>query len=208
MGTIYLYSYELPDGEKAHTYEHTLGRRLLCRGLKDMFRFETTPDWLNEHIVAQEFKKPFIGDYPQFHYNISHCSGLVVCALSESPVGVDAEHTRNISDSLIRKLMTDEEKAFFLEVASDEDARREWFLRFWTLKESYLKYTGEGLTRALKSVSFTFRHEKASGDGRDWSIACSDPNVVPYQWRLCDDRILSVCTGEKEPFELRHVQFL
>ena len=46
MNLIYLAPYTLPEGEKAHTYEHALGRRLLSLGLKELFGLDVTPEWL------------------------------------------------------------------------------------------------------------------------------------------------------------------
>lgn len=217
MNIIYIRPYDLPEGIKKSTYEHMLGRRLLRYGLFDCFGFDTTREWLEDHIVCEDGGKPVIPCCPGVHFNISHCDGVVVCALSREPIGVDIEGSRHISRSLIRRLMTEKEQLFFRETAVDAAAEEEWLLRFWTLKESYLKYTGEGLRGGMKDFSFVFEKvpESVSEDNvheerlwqQDWSVACSDPSVRMYQWQMPGHpkKILSACTQTEEHFELRYV---
>ena len=96
MNLIYLAPYTLPEGEKAHTYEHALGRRLLSLGLKELFGLDVTPEWLDANIRTQKSGKPFISGVPHIHYNISHCAGMVACVFADSPVGVDVEKIRPV----------------------------------------------------------------------------------------------------------------
>lgn len=198
MNSIYLQPYELPPGEKMHIFEHRLGRRLLCFGLKDRFGLTVTPEWLEESIVAPEGKKPFISGHPEIHYNISHCAGLVVLAFSDGPVGVDAEKIRPVKDSLIRRVLTESEQTFLYKM----EPRDEWFTRFWTLKESYLKYTGDGLAGSLTSVSFSFPED----DPENENPSCSDPSVTMFAAKLPGGIILSACTASPEPFALHHLK--
>ena len=202
MNLIYLAPYTLPEGEKAHTYEHALGRRLLSLGLKELFGLDVTPEWLDANIRTQKSGKPFISGLPHIHYNISHCAGMVACVFADSPVGVDVEKPRSVKEALIRRVLTKEEQSFLYHTASDEDARAEWFTRFWTLKESYLKYTGAGLSGSLQSVSFRFEEHFSENEPR---ITCSDPSVTLFEAPLSDGIILSACAGSKEPFSLRSV---
>lgn len=202
MNLIYLAPYTLPEGEKAHTYEHTLGRRLLSLGLKELFGLDVTPEWLDANIRTQKSGKPFIFGLPHIHYNISHCAGMVACAFADSPVGVDVEKIRPVKDNLIARVLTGDERVYLSRVSADEASRAEWFTRFWTLKESYLKYTGAGLSGSLQSVSFRFEEHFSENEPR---ITCSDPSVTLFEAPLSGGIILSACTGSKEPFSLRSV---
>jgi 4'-phosphopantetheinyl transferase len=206
MNTIYLAPYTLPEGEKSFTYEHLLGRRLLAFALKDGFRLEVDQVWLDAFIRTEKGGKPFIFGLPHVHYNISHCVGMVALALSDRPVGVDVEKVRPMRDALVRRVLTEEEQSFLYKTASCEEARSEWFTRFWTLKESYLKYTGEGIAASLTSVSFRFHTEEAENEPpKNLCVTCSDPSVTMFQTDLPGHIILSACTGSKEPFSLRSV---
>ncbi len=88
----------LPEGEKTHTYEHALGRRLLSLGLYELFGLNVTPEWLDTNIRTPKSGKPFILSLPHIHYNISHCAGMAACAFADSPVGVDVEKPRSVKE--------------------------------------------------------------------------------------------------------------
>ena len=96
--------------------------------------------------------KPFIPDAPDFHFNLSHSGSWVVLAFGDSPVGIDVEKLDYTPgrQQVIRRFFTPEEQAYVLEDSAEEGER---FFRIWTAKESWLKYTGEGLTRPLNSFS-------------------------------------------------------
>jgi len=88
--------------------------------------------------------KPYIPGGREF--NISHSGDITVCAVSNSPVGVDIEiiKPRNIS-RLMRILTPRERKA--LEALNGEEKLRE-FYRIWTVKEAVCKLSGNGISRA------------------------------------------------------------
>lgn len=88
----------------------------------------------------------------EISFNVSHSAGLAVCAVARRRmVGVDLEHVRPVLDvgSLAAAALTDSEGSELWRVPAPE--REEAFLRFWTLKEAYLKATGRGLTQSFKT---------------------------------------------------------
>jgi phosphopantetheine--protein transferase-like protein len=85
-------------------------------------------------------KKPFISGFPSF--NISHCNGLVVVAVSDNTIGVDVE---NINRSFQLENFT---QIFSSQEISDiETYGAKAFFYYWTIKEAVLKCTGEGLAK-------------------------------------------------------------
>ena len=95
-------------------------------------------------------KPQLIHDF--LHINISHCKGLAVAAVGRMPLGVDAEGPRTVRDSLLEKVCTAEEAA---QIRAADDGSR-MFARFWTLKEAYAKYTGEGIGLDFAQLGFAF----------------------------------------------------
>jgi 4'-phosphopantetheinyl transferase len=91
----------------------------------------------------------------QMHFNISHTDGLVACAVSDGhPLGVDVESCERQTDlDIAHRYFAPEESALVLSAAPDQGRRL--FFRFWTLKEAFIKATGEGLSRPLESFAFT-----------------------------------------------------
>ena len=94
--------------------------------------------------------KPFFLDCP-LHFSLSHTRGMVCCALSAFPVGVDVEGLRPIREALVRRVCTEEEYAW-LAAQKDRDAA---FLSLWTLKESVMKLSGHGLGYGLRRAAFS-----------------------------------------------------
>lgn len=114
---------------------HDAGRELL----KKLY-LEQTGETLPQ-IATQERGKPYFTQ-GAWHFSISHTKHHVFCALSEVPVGLDAEETdRQINLALAEKMLSPSEKAQF-DAAPD---KRLALLTFWVLKEAAAKLTGEGL---------------------------------------------------------------
>ncbi len=76
------------------------------------------------------------------YISLSHTSHHAFCAVSDRPIGIDAEElNRPIREKLAEKILSPSEKEQFV-AASD---RRLALLTFWVLKEAAAKRTGEGL---------------------------------------------------------------
>ena len=89
------------------------------------------------------------------HFNISHSERLIVMAVRRrAPVGVDTEATRRMEerDAIAQRYFTVVEKRALSSLPADERAAR--FADLWTLKESYLKCKGTGLSAALDEAEF------------------------------------------------------
>lgn len=96
--------------------------------------------------------KPRLTGAENFHFNLSHSGKWVVIAWGDSPVGVDVEAIRESGgmETIARRHFTEAE---YRHIFSGETIRPERFFQIWTGKESYLKYLGTGLTKALSSFS-------------------------------------------------------
>ncbi len=93
--------------------------------------------------------KPFLKDYPDIYYNLSHCRLGVACALSKAPVGVDIEAIDESRMFFSRDIMTPRELE---RLCATKDA--EQFFRLWVLKEATLKKTGTGLVDGAAHIEF------------------------------------------------------
>jgi len=87
-------------------------------------------------------------------FNLAHTRGLVVLAVTRgTPLGIDVEmYDQKMPLEVARRYFSPVE-AEALE-ALPGDARPRRFLRLWTLKESYLKAVGTGITGGLDSMTF------------------------------------------------------
>ena len=85
-------------------------------------------------------KPYFVGE--ALHFSISHTKNTVFCALSEHPIGIDAEELdRDISLALAEKLLSPGE----LQQFRNAPDKRKALLTFWVLKEAAGKCAGTGL---------------------------------------------------------------
>jgi 4'-phosphopantetheinyl transferase len=98
-----------------------------------------------------EHKKPSLKNHNNIHFNISHSGDWVVCAVSAKEVGIDVEKIRETNFKIARRFFSnDEVKHLF---ALPKNQQLEYFFDLWTLKESYLKMLGSGLTKPLSSFT-------------------------------------------------------
>lgn len=118
-----------------NTTAHQAGRALLARMYESRFGKPMPP------IKISPLGKPFFPD-GRAHFSISHTGSHVFCALSDRPVGIDAEELdRKIRPSLAEKILSPAEKLRY-DQCGDKTAA---LLRFWVLKEAQGKCTGQGL---------------------------------------------------------------
>ena len=93
--------------------------------------------------------KPYLLHYPHIHFNISHSGDYVACAVGKEPLGLDIQiHLDKDCRRIARRIMNPAE--WYAYEASG--FQKEYFYQCWTRKESYLKYTGEGITRDLRLI--------------------------------------------------------
>jgi 4'-phosphopantetheinyl transferase len=104
-------------------------------------------DW---SIALGEKGKPFFPTSPEVCFSISHSGAWWMCALSSQPVGLDVQdHHPMPREKLSRRFFHPEEDAYLQARGYTP------FFDVWAAKESYLKYTGQGITDDLRAFSVT-----------------------------------------------------
>ena len=124
---------------------HEAGRMLLAQ----LYR-EETGDQLPE-IRREPGGKPYFQDSP-WHFSITHTPHHAFCALSDRPVGIDAEElTRQVNLRLADKILSPGERAQY-DAAGD---KRRAILTFWVMKEAAAKLSGEGIRGFANRTNFS-----------------------------------------------------
>lgn len=102
-----------------------------------------------------KYKRPYLDLLQEVYldFNISHSGEYVVLAVSEKSVGIDIERIKSIDLNLATDVFHQEELAYLFQKKEGELER---FFRLWTLKESFIKAVGEGLSFPLKEFYFNF----------------------------------------------------
>lgn len=118
------------------------------------------------NIVRGQNKKPRCRE-PGIYFSLSHSRGVTMLGISHSEIGVDIEKKRPI----------DYEKFKFIDARNPEE-----FFERWTERESYLKFTGEGLS-ALKCEipeDAHFEHFPVFGDYHA-CVCAEEQSIIAYE---------------------------
>lgn len=135
----------LPCMEPSRGTLHRAGRELLSALLKE--DFGTAPEELM--IASGPHGKPFAADRPDICWNISHSGRTCAVIAAGIPVGLDLEEVREADwRKLGRRILTSDEYGRLL---NDPDPLRRFF-RLWTRRESYVKWSGEGMSRDFRTL--------------------------------------------------------
>lgn len=106
-------------------------------------------------FITKENGKPHIKEMENFCFNLSHSGDYVVCAVSDKEIGCDIEFIKNI-DLCIADRFFHKKEAEIIKKQSTNEQKLDLFYRIWTLKESFIKATGKGLSEDLQSFFFKF----------------------------------------------------
>ncbi len=117
-------------------------------------------DFMLEALAASlekgPYGKPYLAEYPEIHFNISHSGEWAVCALASMPCGVDIQERRSIrSRRMVERTMNAREQR---QIQEAEDGTGE-FIKLWTYKESCIKLSGEGFHQDMKTLKEPACHQ-------------------------------------------------
>lgn len=151
-------------------FQFETGRRLfaatraLVRTVLSRYASAEPADW---RFAANDHGKPYIlfpSVTPPIHFNLSNTPGLVVCAVSvaHERVGIDVERIDRGCKAIeiANEYFSPSELHAMRALPQAEQSLR--FLTFWTLKESYIKARGLGLTLPLDQFRFSVDSDAVS----------------------------------------------
>ncbi|MBQ8824767.1 MAG: 4'-phosphopantetheinyl transferase superfamily protein [Ruminococcus sp.] len=101
-----------------------------------------------------EHGKPYITNNSDLHFNLSHSKYAVACITSSSTVGIDIEEIRPLRKNVMKRAFSEKEQA---DVLASENPD-EYFFQLWTLKESYVKAIGIGISFPMNNVEFCLKN--------------------------------------------------
>ncbi len=110
-------------------------------------KLNSTPDAIL--IERTPSGKPYLKDFPELHFNISHSNNAVTVAFSESPVGIDIEKISVPNFKVAKKFFCPDEKLYIENSDSPEYA----FYEIWNAKEAYFKQLGSGIGASFSKTS-------------------------------------------------------
>lgn len=116
---------------------------LLRLALRENFGICKPPEF-----VYGEHGKPFLRDYPDIFFSLSHADSSALCAVSKQPVGADIQDIRALKADISRKICTPRE----LELLNRTADRDRELCRLWCMKESVGKLTGNGFSEGFTEI--------------------------------------------------------
>ena len=109
------------------------------------------------HIVSSGFcfnlaGKPYLEGMKNLFFNISYSGSLIAIGISDKEIGVDVEKKGKIEMNVVRHFFSEKE----IKIISSCVNSLEVSNRIWTMKESFVKMLGGGLSIPLDSFSIVF----------------------------------------------------
>ena len=143
------------------------GKKLLKSGLRERL----DDDKFVPQIKKRADGKPYL-DNSKLHFNISHSQQYVVCAIGEVELGVDIQYHKKNDTKLVakRSMSVGEWQAY-----QEADNQAKFFYDLWAKKESYLKYTGEGIRRDMRLLTLdAYIQEIIIADNYSGALCCGE----------------------------------
>lgn len=178
--------------EKLSRYVKMIDRKLgmiayllLLIALKNKYAFDKHARYKFEFEING---KPYLKSHPEINFNLSHCHSAVACAISDSQIGIDVEMIVKNAANIVGLTCCENEKRYLSEMQNADLM----FTKLWTLKESYLKCTGKGISGDLSSIDFSYHEDEFCKLNKHFKTVCRS------------DYILSVC-GNKLDFDIQSI---
>lgn len=126
-------------------------------------------------FALNSFGKIYLNEI-SVYISLTHSKGYFAFAISDEEVGLDIEKIRNnINERISYRI-------------SKEIIKKDEIIKIWTVKESYLKYLGVGITTDLKNVVFD-----------EESVSLNSLMVAKYQnFKIDEIYELTVCSKNKQ----------
>jgi len=165
-----------------------LAGRLLSRRLLTETYGGNATGWT---IAADPAGKPVIAGHTDIHLSISHSADYVACAIASVPVGVDVEYlvARRSTDELAQMVCNPQELSALIELSPlDKDQQ---FLELWTLKEAWLKRSGQALDISQMRDLQWISESAMNADAATWyfqhagiavSLVCAALTDIKSDW--------------------------
>ncbi len=100
-------------------------------------------------IAVAEKGKPYFLNQPSQQFSISHTKSHIAIAMHDKEIGVDIENLRAYKAALVARFFHPKESDYISNLPKEK--QDEAFTRIWTLKEAFVKCTGQGIADNFKT---------------------------------------------------------
>jgi 4'-phosphopantetheinyl transferase len=190
----------------------------------DRFKFE---EHKNRFIAARGYLRQILSSYLQkscceitfkysdrgkpklpntnLQFNVSHSQNIALYGFTDrNLIGIDIEYLRsNVEcDKIAKRFFNEREFQIINNLLKEKKAQT--FFQFWTIKEAYLKATGEGLGGGLETVEIEFNRNleavvkaiaNSEAEAHNWFFESFIPET---------DFVASVAVNTKLPLDIKY----
>ncbi|OGV18846.1 MAG: hypothetical protein A2X47_13975 [Lentisphaerae bacterium GWF2_38_69] len=162
-------------------YRCAFSWKLLEKVMRDVFSL----DLGKESFDIDAYGKPFLTNRNDIHFNLSHSGEIVCCIVDNYPVGIDVENINSIDLNIASNFFSKKECSDLFNLPNKDQIN--YFYKLWTLKESYIKAEGKGLSIPLNSFSFKVGSNSISFNGENvdkWAFLLHNINTDSQNYQL------------------------
>jgi 4'-phosphopantetheinyl transferase len=157
-------------------------------------------DWA--FIKGDKGKPELLNSPLPLRFNLSHTQGLICCAVTLSvDVGVDVESVnRRVAHLNVADYKFSESEVAELK-SHPQASQKQRFFDYWTLKESYIKAVGGGLSIPLDQFSFHIADDSNISMSFD-SRLCDEPELW-QNWLIHGSNEHRIALSVKDPQQIK-----
>jgi len=145
--------------------------------------------------------KPFLPDFPNLHFNITHTDHIAVLAIDTKLVGIDIEKVSTARMAIANRFFSESEKEMLNTCTANQ--RDRLFFELWTIRESFVKAIGIGIFGTMGD----FAPEK---NETGWQVNHADTGLWNIKhYNLSAEYIVALCSKKQEfPEAIEMIDFM
>lgn len=144
----------------------------------------------NMEYGKNSYGKPYFKGYENINFSLSHTQNYALCSFCEGKninLGADIQIISRDPMHLVKRFYTKDE-AEYVFLNDDIASQKEAFYRIWSLKESYIKAVGKGMSIPIESFSVLINNGK--------TINGCDGKKYFYKEYTLKNYAIAVCSTE------------
>ena len=145
--------------------------------------------------------KPFLPDFPNLHFNISHTDHLAVLAIDTQLVGIDIEKVSTARMAVADRFFGTNEKEMLKNCPKGK--RDSLFFELWTARESFVKAIGIGIFNSMGEYS-------AERTALGWQVNHAETGLWNIRhYKLLSDYTVGLCSKTQVfPEAIEEIEFM
>lgn len=139
---------------------------LLEQQLREYIMEQYAEDVCELHFSYGKQGKPYLAEYPKVYFNMSHSGSYVAIAIGTVCRGVDVEVNGRNALAVAKRCFHEREYQELLCYKEEPKLLERHFKQYWSMKEAYIKYKGEGLQIPLSSFLVLPEEKRIAGQDK------------------------------------------